>query len=75
MGELKELSNQRYVSPYHTACIYAGLGNKDQAFEWLERSIEERASFIPLLKFDPVMEDLRGDPRFKDLLKRMNLPE
>jgi TolB-like protein/tetratricopeptide (TPR) repeat protein len=75
MGELKELSNQRYVSPYHTACIYAGLGNKDQAFEWLERSVEERASFIPLLKFDPVMEDLRSDPRFKDLLKRMNLPE
>ena len=75
LEELKGLSKQRYVSPYNIACIYAGLNDKDQAFEWLERAFRERAFFMTLLKTETVLDNLRSDPRFKDLLKRMNLPE
>ena len=75
LEELKELSKQRYVSPYNIACIYAGLNDKDQAFEYLERAYQERSFFMVLLKTEAVLDSLRPDPRFKDLLKRMNLPE
>ena len=75
LEELKELAKKRYVSPYNFACIYAGLNDKDQAFEWLERTYQERAFFMTQLKVDTVLDNLRPDPRFKDLLKRMNLPE
>lgn len=75
LEELKELSKQQYVSPYNIACIYAGLGDKDQAFEWLERVYQERSFYMTLLKVDTVLDNLRPDPRFRDLLRRMNLPE
>jgi TolB-like protein/Tfp pilus assembly protein PilF len=75
LEELKALSKQRYVSPYSIACVYAGLNDKDQAFEWLEHAFEERSLFMPLLKFETVLDNLHGDPRFKELLKRVNLPE
>ncbi len=75
LEELKELSKQRYVSPYNIACIYAGLNDKDRAFEWLDRAYQERSFFMTLLKVETVVDNLRPDPRFKDLLKRMNLPE
>jgi TolB-like protein/Tfp pilus assembly protein PilF len=75
LEELKELSKQRYVSPYNIACVYAGLNDKDQAFEWLDRAYQERSFFMTLLKTETVWDNLRPDPRFKDLLKRMNLPE
>jgi tetratricopeptide (TPR) repeat protein len=75
LEELKALSKQRYVSPYSIACVYAGLNDKDQAFEWLEHAYEERSFSMQLLKFDTVLDNLHSDPRFKELLKRMNLPE
>lgn len=75
LEELKELSKHRYVSPYNIACVYAGLEDKDQAFEWLERGYTERTSYMVLLKTETTLDNLRDDPRFKDLLKRMNLPE
>ena len=75
LEELKELSKQRYVSPDSIAYIYAGLNDKDQAFEWLERAYQERSPFMTLLKSETVWDNLRPDPRFKDLLKRMNLPQ
>lgn len=75
LEELKELSKQRYVSPFYTACVYAGLNDKDLAFEWLERAYQERSFFMAILKTETSLDNLRPDPRFKDLLKRMNLPE
>jgi len=56
------------------ALIYAGLGGKDQAFEWLERAYDERDKGILFLMVDPPLDPLRSDPRFQDLLRRMNLP-
>lgn len=75
LEELKELSKKRFVPAYNIALIYAGLGDKDQAFEWLEKAYQERSSFILLLKVETVLDNLRTDPRYKDLLKRMGLPE
>ncbi len=75
LEELKELSKQRYVSPYSLVCIYAGLNDQDQAFKWLERTYQERSFFMTLLKLETVLDNLRPDPRFRQLLKRMNLPE
>jgi TolB-like protein/DNA-binding winged helix-turn-helix (wHTH) protein len=63
-----------YVSSYDIAVVYAGLGEKDTAFQWLEKAYEERAGGLLVLKVDPRMVPLRSDPRFQDLLRRMNFP-
>lgn len=70
--ELKEES-KRFVPPYTIAIIYAGLGEKDRAFEFLEREYKESFYYLNLLKVDPELNSLRSDPRFADLLRRMNL--
>lgn len=64
---------QRYVSPYTVATIYAGLGDKDQAFKWLEKAFEERDIWLMNLSVDPQFTPLRNDRRFADLLKRIGL--
>jgi serine/threonine protein kinase/tetratricopeptide (TPR) repeat protein len=71
LDQLNELSKQKYVSAAARAIIYAGLGEKDKAFEWLEKGYEERS--IGAIKVNPVYDPLRSDPRFADLLRRMNL--
>jgi len=72
---LRELAKTRYVRPYYIAHIYAALGDKDQAFAELERSFAERDCYLSRIAMDPFVDPLRDDPRFKSLLKRMNLPE
>ena len=74
-GWWEALSQTRYVSPWHIARLYAAAGKHDQAFEWLERAFEEREPNMPYLKAYPQFDDLHGDPRFQDLLRRMNLPQ
>jgi len=54
--------------------IYAALGEKDEAFRWLEAAYKERHSFLPWLADNPAYAPLRSDPRFQDLVRRMNLP-
>ncbi|KPL03963.1 MAG: hypothetical protein AMJ90_02570 [candidate division Zixibacteria bacterium SM23_73_2] len=75
LAELKELSKQRYVSPYSIATIYIGLGEKDQAFEWLQKAYEGRSVWLIHLhlKVDPRFDNLRSDPRFTVLLKKIGL--
>lgn len=75
LSELQELSKQRYVSAYSIAVIYAGLNDKDHAFEWFEKAFQERSPSMTILRAETVVDNLRDDPRYKDLLKRMNLPE
>jgi len=75
LDELKELSKKQYVPAYSIAIIYAGLNDKDQAFEWLNKAYSDRSFYIALLNFESTLDDLRRDSRFKDLLKRANLPE
>ena len=61
----------RYLPPFHIALAYAGLGDKDAAFRWLERAYTERASFMDGIKVTPGFHVLRSDPRFAALLERM----
>ena len=72
---MKQLSKQRYVSSYYIALIYAGLGEKDLAFEWLENAYKERSDLLVYLNRDPRLDSLRPDPRFADLVKRVGLPQ
>ena len=75
LDELMEILKQKHVSPYKIACVYAALGEKDQAFAWLEKGYEERHPNLVWLKMDPSVDPLRSDSRFQDLLRRMNFPE
>ena len=53
-----------------------GLGDKDQAFQWLEKAFEERdTAWFPMIKVSPMSDPLRSDPRFQDLMRRMNFPQ
>lgn len=63
----------KYLDAYVVACVYAGLGDKDKAFEWLTKGYEEHASQMIFLKVDHAFTDLRSDPRFSDLLRKMKL--
>jgi TolB-like protein len=74
LRELQEGSSQRYVTPYMLGRIYAALGEKDQAFRWLETAYQERAPWMVLLKRDPRLDSLRADPRYEALVSRMNYP-
>jgi len=72
-NELEEQSKQRYVPPYWMATLYIGLGEKDQAFRWLEKAYEERSGGLIWLGVDPRMDSLRSDPRFAALMRRAGL--
>jgi TolB-like protein len=75
VNEWKEAEKSGYVMVYWLAATYALLGDKDAAFAELEKSFRNRDWFLQRLKTDPFMRPLRNDPRYLDLLKRLNLPE
>ena len=74
LAGLVENAAQRYVSPYLIARLHLALDHRDEVFRWLERAFGERAAWVPFLKVDPRMDVLRSDPRFLDLLGRINFP-
>ena len=74
LGQLEELSKRKYVPPFFIASIYIGLGEKDRAFEWLEKAYQERSTHLVNLKVQPVFDPIRTDPRFADLLRRVGIP-
>jgi len=74
LAELHQISERRYVSPYLFAVIYAGLGDKDQAFAWLNKAVEDRSFFLIWLKVEPLFDPFRDDPRFHNLVRRVGLP-
>jgi TolB-like protein/DNA-binding winged helix-turn-helix (wHTH) protein/Tfp pilus assembly protein PilF len=73
LNDLKELSKQQYVSPFDFALIYKGLGDKGQAFEWLNKTFDENPYRLSMIKVNPRFDSLRSDPRFDELLRRMKL--
>jgi tetratricopeptide (TPR) repeat protein len=73
--ELKERSAQHYVAPFDLAVIYAGLGAKTPTFEWLEKASEDHSTWLTWIKVGPRFDSIRDDPRYRDLLRRMRLPE
>jgi tetratricopeptide (TPR) repeat protein len=68
-----EFGQTNYISPCDVAVAHLGLGDKDKVFWWLEKAYAERDEGLMWLKIDPIYDDLRNDPRFVDLLKRINL--
>ena len=74
IDKLNELTKQRYVPPYAVAWIYVGLGQKQQALDWLEKSYANREDTMIWLNSDPSLDDLRSEPRFQDLVRRVGLP-
>jgi TolB-like protein/Tfp pilus assembly protein PilF len=74
LEQLDELSKQRYVTPYIVGRINLALGKKDEALGCLETAYRLRDSFMVFLKTDPLLDELRPEPRFQDLLRRMNFP-
>jgi len=76
VDEMQRRSRTTYVSPYMIATIYAGLGDEDKAFEFLEKAYQERSPDLPyFLGADLRMDTLRSDSRFQYLLHRMNFPK
>jgi DNA-binding winged helix-turn-helix (wHTH) protein/TolB-like protein/Tfp pilus assembly protein PilF len=73
LNDLLQVQEQRYVSPYTVAAIYAALGDQEQAFKWLETAVEERDIWLMNLKVDPVFAKLRTNRKFTDLLARIRL--
>jgi serine/threonine-protein kinase len=71
--DLKSLSKKRYISPYMIVLIYASLNDKDPALDWLQQAYEERVGDLIYLKVDPFLDNLRSDPRFAGLLKKVGL--
>jgi Flp pilus assembly protein TadD len=74
LNGLKEQSSRRYVSPYLIALICVGLGQKGEALEWLEKAYKQRDSELPWIGVEPILDPVRLDTRFRDLLRRLNLP-
>ncbi len=75
LNELLKLSETQDIPPYHFAQAYNGLGETDKTFEWLEKSYAEHDPKIAFLKVDPKWKNLRNDPRFIKLLRRMNFEQ
>jgi serine/threonine protein kinase/tetratricopeptide (TPR) repeat protein len=73
--EFKDLSAHAYVDFYWPSIVYAGLGDKDEAFRLLEKGYQEHAAAMLYLAVDPFWNVLRSDPRYSDLLRRMKLPQ
>jgi tetratricopeptide (TPR) repeat protein len=64
-----------HVTPWQIGTLYTRAGKNDEALEWLEKAYQARDPNIPYLSVDPIFDHLRGDPRFQDLLRRLNLPQ
>jgi len=70
----QQLNRRRQMDPAATALAYVGMGNKDEAFAWLQRAYSERSNALTALNVDPIYDPLRSDPRFQALLRRIGLP-
>ena len=73
LRDLQDLQSRQYVTPYGLALVHAGLGNREAAFAWLDRAVDDRSSWLVWLKLDPRFSSLHGNPRFDALVKRVGL--
>ena len=75
LSELKQESARGYVQNYNFALIYIGLGDREEALNYLEKHMLSHAETANTYAVAPELDDLRSEPRFKEMLKRMNLPD
>jgi len=73
--ELEERYDRQETIGFNVATVYSGLGDADRAFAWLEKDFQRHSSQLPYITWWPNFEDLRGDPRYADLVRRMGLPQ
>jgi tetratricopeptide (TPR) repeat protein len=71
--ELEKRSHMEYVDPYAIALVYAGLAEKDQALDYLEKAYEQRSPLFSFLKVEQMLDPIRSDPRFQQLVHRVGL--
>ena len=74
LRDLKELSTKKYVNAFEIALIYVGLGDKDNAFEWLDKAYQQRSDMLVYLNVDPRLDVIRHEPRFIGLVKKVAPP-
>lgn len=74
LSKLNTLSEVKYVTPYGTALLYAGLGDKIQTFNWLDKAVQGRSHWLVWMRLDPRWDDVREDPRFKEIVRRVEFP-
>jgi len=74
LTQVLQISQREYVNPSAVALAFVALGEKDQAFIWLEKGYAEKLPFTGSLKVTPGLDPLRSDPRFADLVRRTGLP-
>lgn len=75
LQQLADTVKERYTPALAFAMVHVGLGENDRALNWLEKAYEERFNRLAYLRREPVWDPLRSDPRFIDLLRRINLPQ
>jgi serine/threonine-protein kinase len=73
LERLRALQKKHYVQPYDFAIVHAGLGEKDEAFRFLDQAVRERADELAFVRVDPALDPLRSDPRFAAMLRRMGI--
>jgi len=71
IATLASMNKRNFIDPYLLATIYAGLGDKQEAFAWLEKAYEAKSAFLSSAKAEPKFDVLRDDPRFAKLLQRV----
>ena len=74
LEELRGMSVRKHVPPPHFAVVYIGMGDKNRAFDWLNKGFRERSYEMALIKTDPRFDSLRDDARFRELIKAMSFP-
>jgi hypothetical protein len=74
LAVLEDRSRESYVPSYYFAIVHTGLGERDRAFEWLERAYQERSTVLAYLRIDPRLAPLRSDPRYEELVRRLGFP-
>jgi serine/threonine protein kinase/tetratricopeptide (TPR) repeat protein len=75
LEDLQTQSKSVYIAPSMFARVYIGLGDKEQAFAWLERGYQQHDFWLTFLKGEPMYDTLRSDPRFQELVRRIGFPE
>jgi tetratricopeptide (TPR) repeat protein len=74
LAKLTLESQTRYVTPYGIALIHASLGEKDQAFHWLDKAVQDRSHWLVWLRLDPRWNQIRSDLRFQELVRQIGFP-
>jgi hypothetical protein len=69
----KSSAKKRYIPPTYFGMLFAGLGDKDKAMIWLEKAYDDRADGLTWLNVEPMLDEVRTDPRFQNLIRRIGL--